>query len=356
MSRPSFRSNLGHFENLDELLIGISIDARYAYLYLSCSDIEDQDAKALGVAIRGTMVTYLEFSCNNPKQVKYLAEGLEGTKVTSLNLRNNNIGAHVKDLAKALRKTIVTSLNLRWNNLGAQGAKDLAEALKGTMITLLNLEWNKIEAQGAVELAIALNGTKIISLNLCCNKIGYQDSKDLAKALNDLAQALQETNIISLNLKDNRIPDELYSDFKEQLKETNILYLDQQPFLNHQSATYPGLVKLSILFNNENFIGKQADEIKAHYLKYFHENFFRLYGVCKGLPKEDISTKDSNGNVIENALTNPELPKEIWQKICSYLSMQDFSLRLYRGLHDSNEYKIENPLGMNDDIEGEVWV
>jgi hypothetical protein len=86
------------------------------------------------------------------------------------------------------------------------------------------------------------------------------------------------------------------------------------------------------LMNNPKMLpeifGRNAGAVEKYYLglKYFPENFFTIYHVCKSLPGEATITKDSDGNDLEVHLTRRELPPEIWHHICSYLSIYDFPI------------------------------
>merc|ERR1712166_315038 len=82
-----------------------------------------------------------------------LCEGLKGSAVTSLNLGSNNLTDYGEDmsgllkLAEVLPQTKIESLGLEGNGIGAEGTSALAAILNKTKITELNLGYNFLDDQ-----------------------------------------------------------------------------------------------------------------------------------------------------------------------------------------------------------------
>jgi small GTP-binding protein len=126
----------------------------------------------------------LAFHCLSAEGARALP-GL--TSLTSLNLRNTNLG---DGGARALAGlTSLTSLDLRNNNLGDEGARALAGL---TSLTSLNLWGNNLGDEGARALA---GFTRLASLNLGGNNLGAEGARALASV----------TRLTSLDLWNNNL-------------------------------------------------------------------------------------------------------------------------------------------------------
>ncbi|MDF2965794.1 MAG: hypothetical protein K0Q51_1182 [Rickettsiaceae bacterium] len=141
------------------------------------------------------------------EQFKQLIIALKkNTSITSLYLRNNNIGSEgAKELAAVLKENYtITDVNLKNNRIEGEGARDIAEALKeNKTITKLNLQYNNIGSEGAKAIAGALKiNDTITEINLRHNNIGSEGAKAIAGALKD------NKSITKLNLQGTGINDE----------------------------------------------------------------------------------------------------------------------------------------------------
>ncbi|KAL0239467.1 hypothetical protein GEMRC1_009575 [Eukaryota sp. GEM-RC1] len=145
----------------------------------------------------------------------------ENATVTSVDLRNNSIGAEgARALADALKvNTTVTSLDLRNNSIRAEGARALADVLKvNTVVTSINMRSNLIRDEGARALADALKvNPKYLIIQLQANSIGDVGARALADTYNSigndgakaLADVLKVTvTLTGVNLCYNSIGDE----------------------------------------------------------------------------------------------------------------------------------------------------
>ena len=88
--------------------------------------------------------------------------------------------------------------------------------------------------------------------------------------------------------------------------------------------------------------GEHATKVEKIFRNYFIENFFSIYGVSKGWPGEAKITKDADGEVLPEPLIRQILPAEVWWKIISCLSLEDFNIGLYsQGGHLHKDPQIE---------------
>ncbi|RIB30245.1 hypothetical protein C2G38_2026985 [Gigaspora rosea] len=93
---------------------------------------------------------------------------------------------NLNELTKVLYKNSkLTSLNLRENNLGSEGGKALADALcKNSTLTSLYLQYNELGSEGEVALVYALcKNSTMTSLNFYMNYLGPEGVKALVDEL-----------------------------------------------------------------------------------------------------------------------------------------------------------------------------
>jgi len=151
--------------------------------------------------LEGTRVHTLDLSRNQigAEGASQLAQHLQGTSVHTLDLSFNQIGdAGASQLAQHLQGTSVHTLDLSLNQIGTAGASQLAQHLEGTRVHILDLSWNQIGAAGASQLAQHLQGSSVHTLNLNGNQIGDPGAIQLA-------QHLQGSSVHTLHLGSNRI-------------------------------------------------------------------------------------------------------------------------------------------------------
>eukprot|EP00232_Nephroselmis_pyriformis_P004496 CAMPEP_0182913694 /NCGR_PEP_ID=MMETSP0034_2-20130328/38172_1 /TAXON_ID=156128 /ORGANISM="Nephroselmis pyriformis, Strain CCMP717" /LENGTH=448 /DNA_ID=CAMNT_0025050423 /DNA_START=286 /DNA_END=1628 /DNA_ORIENTATION=+ len=156
-------------------------------------DIEEYGAS--GIMLVTAQVKALMAACNT-----------EGSKVKSLTLWRNNIGAEgTKAIGEALKVNgSLTTLYLTVNGIGAEGAKAIADALKvNGSLTSLYLWDNDIGDEGAKAIGegLKVNGS-LTSINLTGNNIGAEGGKAIAEALK------VNGSLTTLNLHDDNIGDE----------------------------------------------------------------------------------------------------------------------------------------------------
>ncbi|WP_353273599.1 leucine-rich repeat domain-containing protein [Wolbachia endosymbiont (group A) of Agelastica alni] len=164
------------------------------------------------------------------KLVRFLQREIHITNLTSLDLRDNNIGDEgAKELANG-NLTNLTSLDLSFNRIGDKGAKELANG-NLTNLTSLDLTGNNIGDEGAKELANG-NLTNLTSLGLSLNRIGNKGAKELTNG--------NLTNLTSLDLRVNNIGSE---GVKALLKSDN----------------FPNLKSLSLNLLSKVYIGSKVD-------------------------------------------------------------------------------------------------
>ncbi|XP_022193487.2 uncharacterized protein LOC111051306 [Nilaparvata lugens] len=194
-----------------------------AKYYLPCNSLTD-----LLLCLPDTKITSLNLSENNIcGNIFYLASVLKYTKITSIDLSGCGIGEDYDEinmvqmlidssdtsldlrykclcyfsicyLASQLRHTRIMYLNLTGNEIVYNGMKYLSQGLLGSQIVALDLSGDKIDCSGVYYLAEVLRNTQISLLNLSNNKIA-------CKGIRYLAEGLVGSSISSLNLSNNKI-------------------------------------------------------------------------------------------------------------------------------------------------------
>lgn len=141
----------------------------------------------------------------------------EGSSVTSLNLKGNNInGPAVAQLGKIfLHNNTIKSLSIEWNSLGSDidAFGKFCEGLgMNHNIEALDLRYNQISPHCAESLAKALRTNKSLNtVDLAWNTLGLQGGQMLLDGIRD------NRSITKLNLRGNCIPDEIVQSIDECL-------------------------------------------------------------------------------------------------------------------------------------------
>ncbi len=216
---------------------------------LDLKNIGDAGAQALAKVLPQTKITQLNLGNNDIEAAgaQALAQVLPQTQISQLDLRDNKIGeASAQAIAQVLPQTQITELNLRGNSIGDAGAQAIAQVLPQTQITQLNLERNFIGEAGAQAIAQVLPQTQISQLNLSENHIRDAGAQALAQVLPQtqiaqldldhnsieevgaqaLAQVLPQTQISQLNLSWNYIGDAGAQALAQVLPQTQISQLN----------------------------------------------------------------------------------------------------------------------------------
>jgi hypothetical protein len=287
----------------------------------------------------------------------------KSTSLHNLDLSENNLGQYAILVAKALAKSLfLETLNLHWNNLEKDAIAVAAALAKSTSLHTLDLSGNNFR-QDAILIAKALvESTSLHILNLGWVNMG-QDAPAVA------AELAKSTSLLNVEgLPDDRA---IYPELRAALAKNRAAFAakfptsdenasEQSPEENGASAAgaltdiasaqedepagareimphaqpirESPFADLVFLIHNPEMLpeifGRNAGAVEKYYLdpKYFAQNFFPAYFVCRGLPGEATITKDSDGNDLEVHLTRRELPPEMWWKICSFLSIYDFPI------------------------------
>ncbi|XP_022200010.2 uncharacterized protein LOC111056909, partial [Nilaparvata lugens] len=184
--------------------------------------------ECLALAMKKSQLKSLNL-CNNGLTCKSLLNivlSLQDTKITTLNLRGNELCCNVLYLANILRNTQISSLDLGWkledNKMDSIHSKlshsdsslNLERQMRCTFasyylsrinqvqtqkITSLTLSQSQISCCGDLkELCQFLSNSQVLSLDLSNNRINCD-------SIYYLAQVLQSTKIYSLNLAGNEI-------------------------------------------------------------------------------------------------------------------------------------------------------
>jgi hypothetical protein len=186
------------------------IDANYIFLYLSNSDLSDEQFECIAAILRGnTKFTEFTFSSSQIKGAKarHLADALKGdTTLKKLCLIDNEIGGReIEVITDALEgNATLTTLNLQSNNIEDIGVLHLVNFLKkNTTLEELNLSYNRIENKGAMDIADILKKNNILmNLDLSYNGPGDQYYTDIADRQNWIGD--QGTRCIADALKVNK--------------------------------------------------------------------------------------------------------------------------------------------------------
>ncbi len=92
---------------------------------------------------------------------------LKQENITTLDLSRKVRDQNLSPLLKALQGTSITTINLRWNNIGPEGAKDLGLALKDNQcIRHIDLRENNIGTVGTNALAESIPYTRLMKIPL----------------------------------------------------------------------------------------------------------------------------------------------------------------------------------------------
>lgn len=145
-------------------------------LDVSVNGLDSEAAKVLGRILSLTLsIKRLLVSDNKlgSSGVRSLVYKLPGSRLTELNLENNQIGSHG---AKYLRRTLerrnsLTELNLGRNYLGDKGACELAKCLRASKLIKIDLSHNRIGSGGVKSLVKAVVHSCVSSLSLSGNMI-----------------------------------------------------------------------------------------------------------------------------------------------------------------------------------------
>lgn len=216
---------------------------------LGCLDkLPDTFYSHLGIALQGTNVTKVDLRANNigPAGAANFAHNLQGTNVTHVCLGENNIGSEgAANLAHNLKGTNVSTVFLGDNHIDPEGAANFARNLQGTNVTTVDLYGNHIGSEGAANFARNLQGTKVTSVDLSHNNIG-----PVGAAV--FAHNLQGTNVKRVNLSYNKIDSKGAANFVRNLISTRVTAIClSYNFINDLTDIVP-LIPFTIL---TEFIG-----------------------------------------------------------------------------------------------------
>lgn len=181
-------------------------------LHLSMIDMVSYDkVKEVTKDLKDTHITTLIIYADNimilDDEITALTQALKDSKVTKLAL----VGCVKDDIDIEQYERFAQENGIPWDcytSFSNHKVKKLAEGLEYTNITELNLSNNYICKNGVTALAQVLRSTKITKLNLSDNYI----SDD---GITALAQVLRSTEIIELDLYNNRISDEVLNNLNE---------------------------------------------------------------------------------------------------------------------------------------------
>lgn len=165
----------------------------------------------------------------------------QGSNVTSLNLKGNNInGSAVGQLGKIfLRNNTLKELSLEWNSLGSN-LEEFGKFCEGLAanhnVEELDLRYNQISPHCAEPLAKAVRMNKSLkSIDLAWNTLGLRGGQLLLEALRE------NKGLTKLNLRGNCVPDDIVYAIDELLHKNQVASLVSQATINEN------LTKLSFL-------------------------------------------------------------------------------------------------------------
>lgn len=192
---------------LSRLASALSKNSVLRSLDVRANGIGAQGARRLAVALERCSLECLDLGGNQvgDEGAAWLCQALQlGSSLAELRLSSTGIGSRgAAKLAEVLPVSKLRSLKLRDNKVGADGATQLAAALAaGCSLTELHLASADIGDNGAVALAVALErNTSLTALNLWRNSIGAHGGQRLGQALE------RNASLLSLTLRDNDVGD-----------------------------------------------------------------------------------------------------------------------------------------------------
>lgn len=178
--------------------------SRVTTLDMCNNNLGDEGVTILTAALAGLQVTELNLSSNKvmAEGIKSLAAILPGSNIINLDLAYNDISSDgIRDLGLLLPHTKITYLNLLRNNIGPEGVGFIASGLPASQITRLSLHSNNLGDEGIKMLSVGLVGSQVEYLDLRSNNIGDE-------GMRAFASALPNSKIVTLYLNNNRIGDE----------------------------------------------------------------------------------------------------------------------------------------------------
>ncbi|XP_039277951.1 uncharacterized protein LOC120350030 isoform X1 [Nilaparvata lugens] len=128
-------------------------------------------------------ITHLELKQNQISccgELKDICECISGSQIVSLDLSENKINS-VYHLAELLQHSSISTLNLSYNQISSDGIKHLSLRLPGSKVISLDLSYNLITDESIEYLSDSLVNTKITDLNLSGNQIGRQAVENLSE-------------------------------------------------------------------------------------------------------------------------------------------------------------------------------
>lgn len=176
------------------------LQTKITSLDLLDNKIGDDGAAAFAQALPRSQITHLDLSENNigDDGLIELVKTLPQSKIESFSLKHNKIQRAATILAQALSQTKITNLDLLDNNIGDEGATALAKVLLDSQIINLGLSKNNIGVEGAIAFAQTLPQSQITDFNFSDNNIG--DGGAIA-----FAKILVQSKIMNIDLSRNNI-------------------------------------------------------------------------------------------------------------------------------------------------------
>ncbi|XP_022187595.1 uncharacterized protein LOC111046378 isoform X1 [Nilaparvata lugens] len=138
----------------------------------------------LGRSLGRTKITSLQLRANQIEMdgLKMFSPGLVDSEILELDLSNNKINnCGVYYLSQVLKHTRICSLNLAENEISCEGLKYLAKGLRGSQVVSLNLSYNSIENEGFEYLTKSFVGSRTIEVDLTGNMIQGRSARQICQ-------------------------------------------------------------------------------------------------------------------------------------------------------------------------------
>ena len=172
----------------EELANVIKNNWSLAKLYLSDNDIKSSATVIFKILKENTMLRELHF--NNNFMTGEVVEGLasvikNNSNLKQLSIADNDLKSSASVILQALKENSkLTGLNLNNNNMTGQVAEDLANVIKNnTDLETLALSYNDLRSSAIIILQALKENSKIKFLHLDNNNMGGQVAKDLANVI-----------------------------------------------------------------------------------------------------------------------------------------------------------------------------
>jgi Ran GTPase-activating protein (RanGAP) involved in mRNA processing and transport len=216
-------------------------------LDLSFNNLVDEDVRRLVENLANTFISALNLSKNLISSIgaKHIATVLRSSRLTDLDMGENELGDGAVPLFRAVFGSALTCLNLSQNRLTDDYLRPLSTFLKGSSLTSLNLDSNRLELDGLKHISSALvSGSQLSELSLCSNAFGSKGLETLARSLSHLkklslngnnfgdegaillANALPSSCLAHLSISSCKVGDDGASALAQALEHSKLVELD----------------------------------------------------------------------------------------------------------------------------------